>query len=434
MGYPAPPDPKTVLANTIGTQRPNVVGPGGTATYVPGVDGAPGTYTQTLAPGAQGQYDATVAARTGAANAAGAAAGMIPKGPLDFSGAPSAVTSVNTPSMGRADAGMLPSFGQVSGAGQGILPKLDYSGLGAMPEASDATRQRVEDSMYSRQTARLDPQFQQEMQRMSSQLANMGIPIGSEPYKVKMEQYAAEKEKAYSGARNDAITMGGAEQSRLLADALRLRQQGKSETDTAGAFQNASQQQGFTQGMSQTGANNAVNQQSFTNAMSVLGQQNTAAQQEFQNAMSNANMTNTERQRAIQEMVTKYQLPSQVASTMMAAAGGLPQAPSMAGIPAIDVPGISNSGYQNQLSQANAQAALKNQLPAAAGKLLTSFIQTPAGSGTVSALLAAGGAGAKAAWNWLTQQGAVGPSDTMPDLSGGVPDLSSPDYFSNDMP
>jgi hypothetical protein len=108
-----------------------------------------------------------------------------------------------------------------------------FNGMGALPTANDETRKRVEDALYQRETSRLDPQFQQTEDSIRSTLLNRGITEGSEAWNNELQNFGRNKNDAYSTAMWDAITKGGAEQSRLLGDQLGIRQQGTNEYGAA---------------------------------------------------------------------------------------------------------------------------------------------------------------------------------------------------------
>lgn len=97
------------------------------------------------------------------------------------------------------------------------------------PEASDATRKRVEDALYQRATSRLDPQFAQQENAMRTELINRGIPEGSEAFKTQMDNFARSKTDAYGAATNDSIKAGGDAMQQLYDMELRGRQQTGSE-------------------------------------------------------------------------------------------------------------------------------------------------------------------------------------------------------------
>ncbi len=125
------------------------------------------------------------------------------------------------------------------------IGQVDLQGLQEIPGENDfgGERQRVEDATYGRQTARLDPQFNQRQKSLEDDLMNQGFARGSEGWNQAMDSLNREREAAYSGARNDAIAMAGGEQSRLFNDALAARGQGVGERfQSAGFFNNAGQQ------------------------------------------------------------------------------------------------------------------------------------------------------------------------------------------------
>jgi hypothetical protein len=149
-----------------------------------------------------------------------------------------------------------------------------FNGMGALPTANDETRKRVEDALYQRETSRLDPQFQQTEDSIRSTLLNRGITEGSEAWNNELQNFGRNKNDAYSTAMWDAITKGGAEQSRLLGDQLGIRQQGTNEygaasgvnTNAVGALtsmlgQQVQQQQADTQ---QRGTEAGIRQGQFT--------------------------------------------------------------------------------------------------------------------------------------------------------------------------
>lgn len=105
------------------------------------------------------------------------------------------------------------------------VPRPGLDNLGAMPQASDAARQRVEDALYRRQTSRLDPQYQQEAQALRSTLMNRGVVEGSEAWNNAMDQFERGRNDAYASARQDAILMGGDEHSRTFNMGMDARQQ-----------------------------------------------------------------------------------------------------------------------------------------------------------------------------------------------------------------
>lgn len=110
--------------------------------------------------------------------------------------------------------------------------EFNYNGAPAMPTANEATRKAVEDSLYSRYTARLDPRFAQANDDLQSQLAAQGITQGSEAYGRELENFGMTKNDAYSSAMNDATTQSDEAMQRLFNMGLGARQQGVTEANT----------------------------------------------------------------------------------------------------------------------------------------------------------------------------------------------------------
>lgn len=112
------------------------------------------------------------------------------------------------------------------------LPALnapDFSGAPAMPTADDEARQRVEDALYQRATARLDPEWTRRQTDLETQLANAGHVRGSPGWTQAMDDFNRQRTDAYDAARFGAIGMGGEEQARLFGLGLAGRQQGVGE-------------------------------------------------------------------------------------------------------------------------------------------------------------------------------------------------------------
>lgn len=146
-----------------------------------------------------------------------------------------------------------------------VIGEIDLSGVSDIPGLDDysADRQRVEDAMYGRQTSRLDPEWSGRQARLESDLANQGFARGSEGWNNAVSDFERQREAAYSGARNDAIVGGGAEQSRMFADALAGRQQGVGEQFQKGTFYNTAAGQDFGQRFQSGQYQNAARSQRF---------------------------------------------------------------------------------------------------------------------------------------------------------------------------
>lgn len=108
----------------------------------------------------------------------------------------------------------------------------NYDSAPAMPTANEATRKSVEDALYGRATARLDPRFNQAQDQLNSSLAAQGITQGSEAYNRELQNFGNTRNDAYSSAMNDAITGSDDAMQRLFNMELQARQQGVNEANT----------------------------------------------------------------------------------------------------------------------------------------------------------------------------------------------------------
>lgn len=138
-----------------------------------------------------------------------------------------------------------------------------------MPTANQAARNSVEDALYARSTARLNPRFTQSGDQLASSLAAQGITQGSEAYNRELQNFNNAKNDAYSSAMNDAIAAGGTELQRQFGMDLAARQQQANELNSA-----------FSQGMQarQQGVNEA-------NTLRTLPTQEAAALAGISNAL-----------------------------------------------------------------------------------------------------------------------------------------------------
>jgi len=108
----------------------------------------------------------------------------------------------------------------------------NYNSAPAMPTADESTRKAVEDALYSRATARLDPRFSQAQDQLISSLAAQGITQGSEAYNRELQNFNNARNDAYASAMNDAITGSDEAMQRLFNMGLQARQQGVNEANT----------------------------------------------------------------------------------------------------------------------------------------------------------------------------------------------------------
>lgn len=127
-------------------------------------------------------------------------------------------------------AGQVSNLPAVSTEGlPGYVSNLDFSGLPNLTNDFSADRDKVENAVYQRGLNRLTPEYDQAERRLLTRLATQGIPVGSEAYNSATGEYQRNRDTALENIGFDAITAGGAEQSRLAGLAAAARGQGVSE-------------------------------------------------------------------------------------------------------------------------------------------------------------------------------------------------------------
>ena len=175
-------------------------------------------------------------------------------------------------------------------------------------------RQRVEDSLMSR----INPQLARERGNIEQRLADQGIKYGSPAYTAAMDDY----NRQATDTRFGAIGAAGQEQQRMMDMAAQ-----------EAGFQNAAQQQKYTQELGRGTFGNASLAQQLAQAQQAFGAQNT----------SRSNWMNeqyAQRNQPINE-ITALMSGSQVSSPQF---GATPQSQ----IPTTDVAGLINNQFNQQ--------------------------------------------------------------------------------------
>ena len=122
---------------------------------------------------------------------------------------------------------------------QGLLPSIQqqlqqpfsYEGIPGLPTTGDlsADRQRMEQKLYDTFLDRMQPQFDREQERLEQQLANQGVPRGSEKYTKALDDMRQRQNDALMQASARATELGGQELRRSFDIGLEGRKQGIAE-------------------------------------------------------------------------------------------------------------------------------------------------------------------------------------------------------------
>lgn len=197
----------------------------------------------------------------------------------------------------------VPNFVGTSPAAAANRASLSTEGLrsfGNVDPTSEASRQRITDALYRRQTAMLDPQTSQQSSDLTSRLAAQGITEGSPAYQRAMDNQARQQSEAYQSARDSAILAGGAEDSRIGAQNLNVanfqnatRGQEFGERGTVAGFNNNNLDTIFNQQMQKAKFDQDAAQSAFANGMAKAGFNNAAGASDFDRQLAAAGFNNS---------------------------------------------------------------------------------------------------------------------------------------------
>lgn len=114
----------------------------------------------------------------------------------------------NTKQSANINANALNNMFRIGGEYQGIASGINGLQSGLSSQAAQQAQQQGQNAAYAAQTQYLDPQFSQQQESLSAQLANQGITPGSQAYNNAMLNFNNQKQQAYSNAQNQAILTG----------------------------------------------------------------------------------------------------------------------------------------------------------------------------------------------------------------------------------
>ena len=271
-------------------------------------------------------------------------------------------------SMGRAGVGE-----QLSRLRNLYGQDFNYDSAPAMPTADEATRQRVEDALYGRSTARLDPRFAQGQDQLNSSLAAQGITQGSEAYNRELQNFNNAKNDAYSSAMNDAISGSDEAMQRIFTMGLQARQQGVNEANTLRTLptQEAVALAGISDGLDTSsrnwyGAETAQETAKDNSAANEFNLQRTNNQDQFNNTIAARN-----------QILNELNALRTGAQAQMPQFGNTQSGAQVAASPIAQ--SVYNS-YQGELSGYNTQVGSNNAMLGGLANLGGAAMMAPAGT------------------------------------------------------
>lgn len=289
------------------------------------------TATQTLSPQQQAILNQNQAAElnlAGLANSQSKRLQGLLDTPFNLNGLPAAgdPSKLNAPQYQQllGNAGLQTSLGNqgairgnVANAGN-IQTGLGNAGNITKSYSTDfsADRTKVENALL----ARMNPQLANDRAALEQRLANAGVVAGSEAYNRAVD----EANRSASDARYGAILAGGQEQSRLVgleADRAAFQNAAQnqqfSQNLAGGQFANAAQQQQYGQNLSNATFANAAQQQKYAQAANTMEMQNAAKQQQFQNSNAAIDYKNSLGDRGYNNQISQLNAQNQARATAL---------------------------------------------------------------------------------------------------------------------
>lgn len=263
----------------------NTITPYGSMTYTDDPNGGRGTVTQTLSPDEQWIYNQRHQLDS-ATNSA-----MMEAFPNVVSGLKTPFGLPGGPMMGL-DPRYAPQAGDVqrnaNWASAGPLQSgLNFRGAPGMPVASDQTRQAVTDAVFRQGARFLDPQFKEQQDAMTTNLANQGITQGTEAARRAQDAYDRSRTLAYGDLGDRATQQGIAAMDKLFGEQLAARSQGIGEITKQGEFTNSAQLQGMNELIAQMNARNSAATTGANIANQSSGAFNAGRQQAYNEDITN---------------------------------------------------------------------------------------------------------------------------------------------------
>lgn len=227
--------------------------------------------------------------------------------------------------------------------------EVDRSNLSQLYGSDDlmGARKQVQDALYDQNAAYLDKDYARSQDQLRTRLANQGVVEGTEAYSAAMDDYNRGREMAYRQARNESITRGGDEMSRLSGIARDNRGQLYNENLSSGNFRNSAAAQA-------TGQN-----------ATAAGFSNTARGQQLSEELARAQFGNDARSQGLQEQTALRNQPLNEFNALRSATQvDTPQFqnPNTATIAPTDTAGNIWNAYNGQLGIYNAQAGGNNAM------------------------------------------------------------------------
>ena len=245
-----------------------------------------------------------------------------------------------------------------------------------------ADRQRVEESLYQR----MDPQLQRDRAALDAKLADQGVQYGSPAYQAAHDQF----ERQVTDTRLGITQTAGQEQQRMMDMAAQqagfqnaAQQQAYTQAQGRGQFANDAQAQMFAQAQARGSFANSAQQQNFAQAAARNTASNAALAQNQAQAQNIFNARNAQRQQYLSEQYQQRNQPiNEITSLLSGSQVQMPQQLSTptSQIPTTDFAGILNNRFSQDMSiyqqQSNNFNSLMGGILGAAGGIGGGYLRS----------------------------------------------------------
>jgi Chaperone of endosialidase len=227
-----------------------------------------------------------------------------------------------------------------------------------------ADRSRVEDSLFQR----LNPQLDRERANLEQRLNDQGIRYGSTAYTQAMDDYNRQS----NDMRLAVTAAGGQEQTRMADMAAKAagfenaaQQQAYTQAQGRGQFYNTAQQADYAQALSSGQFGNAAQKDQFAQEMAKTNLYNTSLAQQLNQRQSQFNAQNATRQQYMQEQYAQRNQPLNEIGALLS--GSQVQGPNFVNTPnsqiaTTDIAGLINNRFSQDMDIYKTESANSNAL------------------------------------------------------------------------
>ena len=152
------------------------------------------------------------------------------------------IGGVETAAVGAQLAGQLPTQ-PLTTAGLQERPQFDLSGISGIPQDTDQAG--LEQTFANRALSLLQPELERVEERQAQDLANRGIPEGSEQFVDINERYGRQRADLLSSLAFDAIRQGEARQADIFGRDMTRRQAERADVTDQISYQNTLRESGL---------------------------------------------------------------------------------------------------------------------------------------------------------------------------------------------